>query len=246
MNFISKFINEKVLKEGMKNKENDKLVFNKDKEAKTMDLKEKKTKKENKFVTSNYARELAWYLENDTNLDRSLLKMTENTKENSKSSEKKQIIKIKKESSYKSLKWILFEFITGVVLIFFTMNYVQSQPAEKKFLDSSIQLWINTFQKIVWSFWWVFKTDMNKIYLEKKQKLLDKMINYEKEVLTCLDKQDNEEKQKYLKNIYMKVKFFEQQLASVPLNQFIQYYEQYSSYVYSLGQVINKECNKNN
>ena len=72
------------------------------------------------------------------------------------------------------------------------------------------------------------------------------MINYEKEVLTCLDKQDNEEKQKYLKNIYMKVKFFEQQLASVPLNQFIQQYDQYNLYVYSLGEAINKECNKNN
>ena len=245
MNFISKFINEKVLK--ITNKESTEVTLNdSNKGNKTNVLlnQEKQIDIAEKKDISDYAKELAGYLQNNVDLDRSLLKMT-NDKTNKTNETKKTVIKIKKDNSSKSLKWIFIEFIIWVVLIFFTMSYVQSQPAEKKFLNSSVQLWVNTFQKIVIHFGWVFTKDVDKIYLQKKEKLLDQLVNDEKKVLICLNKETNSEKQKNLQKLYMKIKLFEQQLSNpnyTPLNQFIQQYDQYNLYVYSLNEAVNKEC----
>ena len=280
MNFISKFIEEKILVDTEKktSKTLDKRIKNEKDVVFLKKIKEVTNKNDEEFNKSieslsvvkkdtqqvlnkkipteriskkiknnipNYAKELAGYLQNDTNLDLSLLKMTNNLIQEK---ENKTVIKIKKEASYKSLKWILAQFIIWLALIFFTMNYVQSQPAEKKFLESSVQLWINTFQKLIGHFGWVFTKDVDKIYLQKKENLLNQLIGDEKKVLDCLSKEKDESKQRYLNKLYMKIKLFEQQLSNpeyTPLNQFIKNYDQYNLYVYSLNEAVNKECKAN-
>jgi hypothetical protein len=65
--------------------------------------------------------------------------------------EKKSKIDFKQEE-HKSLRGIFIQFVIGLFLIGFTLSYVQTQPAEKKFLQSSVDLWTNTFQKIIGKF----------------------------------------------------------------------------------------------
>ena len=204
-----------------------------------------------KSLSNRITKELAWYLWNDTSLDLSLKQMNELEKDlNQKEEAFTKLSKIKKkkkekidfkQGSYKSLKLIFFHFIIGVLLIAFTLSYVQNQPAEKKFLLSSLVLWNNTFQQIVWKFGGVFTQNVDKNYIEKRWKLVLQLIEMESKIQMCLDVVSDEKERQELQKLLMKIQSFRQELASpqyISLKNFIKNYDQYNLYVYSLRKAL--------
>lgn len=210
---------------------------------------------ETELKNERIVKELASYLWNNTDLDLSLKNMN-NLEENAKNvwiekndwNEKtgNSVINFKKQTI--NFKWILFEFIAWILLMFVTISYVQTQPAEKKFLQSSISLWVNTFQKIVWSLWWVFSKNVDKNYIEKRWTLLSILIKDEKIVQDCLDKNINQEKRDNLQKVLLKIQWFKKELSNteyITLDNFIQKYDQYNLYVYSLHKAVKEACGMN-
>ncbi len=210
---------------------------------------------ETELKNERIVKELASYLWNNTDLDLSLKNMN-NLEENAKNvwiekndwNEKtgNSVINFKKQTI--NFKWILFEFIAWILLMFVTISYVQTQPAEKKFLQSSISLWVNTFQKIVWSLWWVFSKNVDKNYIEKRWTLLSILIKDEKIVQDCLDKNINQEKRDNLQKVLLKIQWFKKELSNteyITLDNFIQKYDQYNLYVYSLHKAVKETCGMN-
>jgi len=211
-----------------------------------------------KFLNDRITKELAGYLWNDTSLDRSLKQMNEIEKDlyqkeeaftklsNIKKTKKTEIDF--KDETYKNLKIIFFQFIIWIILIVFTLNYVQYHTAEKKFLQSSVDLWTNTFRQIVWKIGGAFKENVDKTYIEKRGNLVSQLVDMEKKVQICLDNTTDANKRKELQKLLLKIQTFRKELASVDyisLDNFIKNYDQYNLYVYSLKKTVDDlNCKK--
>jgi hypothetical protein len=70
----------------------------------------------------------------------------------------------------------------------------------------------------------------------------------EKKVQLCLDKTSDDEKRQELQKLLLKIQTFRQELSStqyIPLENFIQNYDQYNLYVYSLQKAVDGlKCEK--
>ena len=241
MDFIKKFLTEKVFKEDKAVSEQDNFV--KKTNIEKIEISSLNNNMNQNLVNDDIVKQLAWYLWNDTNLDRSLLNMNK-TKTNQNL---KWTIKIEKESVFSWWKWVLAQFIIWIILIFVTFSYVKTQPAEQKFLQSSVELWSNTFQNLLSHLWWVFTKSVDQTYIEKRQKLIDTLIWYKKDLEICLDNTKDEEKRKNISKLLQQVITFKNELSNtqlISLDNFIQKYDQYNLYVYSLSSAVKKECSK--
>ena len=276
MNFITNFVKQVLnqsQKESTEKELNEKMVFTKEfkkgkKSVKSQKFiidvdfleaeEEKLAKEEKKLKNDRISKELIGYLWNDTSLDISLKQMNELEKDLNQTkeaftkvshvkNEKKSKIDFKQEE-HKSLKGIFIQFVVGLLLIGFTLSYVQTQPAEKKFLQSSVDLWANTFQKIIGKFGWVFTENVDKNYIEKRGQLVSELIDMEKKVQLCLDQTSDDKKRQELQKLLLKIQAFRQELSStqyIPLENFIQNYDQYNLYVYSLQKTVDGlKCEK--
>ena len=200
-------------------------------------------------------KEITGYLDNNNNLDKSLLQMDNNKELENINNEmekwvdtnikwikeiKSKKVKFKKNKSSKNLHWIIAEFIIWVILIFIAMAHINSNLAELKFMRSSVQLWSNTFQNIVAKLWWVFSDDVEKNYIQKRTKMVEQLSNLEKEINTWCNIKD-------YKELNYKIESFKNSLLDTnftPLSKFIKNYDQYNLYLYSLQELVKRKCKK--
>jgi len=200
-------------------------------------------------------KEITGYLGNNNNLDKSLLQMDNNKELKNitnqmeewidknvkwvKELEKKEKLKFKKNKTTKNLHWIILEFIIWIILIFISVSHINNNLAEMKFFKSSVQLWSNTFQNIVSNVWWIFSDDVQKTYIKKRMNMIEQLSTLENKVNKWCDIKD-------YKELNYKIKNFKASLINTdftPLDKFIKNYDQYSLYLYSLKELVNKKCN---
>jgi len=218
-----------------------------------------KTNSQIKEIENLTKKEITGYLDNNNNLDKSLLQMDNNkelenitnqmeewidknvkwVKELEKIDNKKVEVKFKKNKSNKNLHWIILEFIIWIILIFISISHINNNLAEFKFIKSSIQLWTNTFQNIVNKVWWIFSDDIQKSYIQKRTTMIEELSNLSNKVNKWCDI-------KNYKELNYKIESFKASLINTnftPLDKFIKNYDQYSLYLYSLQELVNKKCN---
>jgi len=242
MNYIENFINQ-LLKEKKHIEKNDNKVIFCKKDIEVINDSSVNFSVESEpnqpYIKKNIQKELISFLDNNSALDNSLLKMN---KEIKKENNKWEITFVE---NTKSLKWILIQFVVGVLLIWFTYSYVQKNPVEKKFLNSSISLWINTFQNLAWKIWWVFSEKVNDNYIAKRKEMIEKLVSYEIKVKQCLENTNNKNKQKNLSKLLYKIQTFKNFLMdtnNLSLQAFINNYTQYNLYVFSIQKTISDFC----
>lgn len=207
-----------------------------------------------KAIENDIWKEMFGYLNTNSNLDNSLLKMDIEKDLNSwvdlkdKSikdiAKKNADIKIVKNNKKVNLWWIFFEFIIWILLIFYTLSYVKGNEAESKFLFSSVQLWKNTAINLAWKVWFLSK-NVESDYIKKRETEIKKMMDLENKIQNCIHNEKNNDKKKELKNILYKISSFKYELMdtkSISLDTFIKKYDQFTLYWYWLKQTTDKLC----
>lgn len=207
-----------------------------------------------KTIENDIWKEMFGYLNTNSNLDNSLLKMDIEKDLNSwvdfknKSvkdiSNKNTDIKIVKNNKKVNLWWILFEFIIWILLIIYSLSYVKGNEAESKFLFSSVQLWKNTAINLAWKVWFLSK-NVESDYIKKRETEIKKMMDLENKIQNCIHNEKNNDKKKELKNILYKISSFKYELMdtkSISLDDFIKKYDQFSLYWYWLKQTTDNLC----
>ncbi len=226
-----------------KNKQNDLYIWAVDKTDSQITEIENLTKKE-----------IAGYLDNNTNLDQSLLKMDNNKelKDTNNQVEKeidtnikwvkeennKKVVKFKKNKYNKNLNWIITEFIVWITLILVSVYHINNNLAEKKFMQSSVQLRSNTFLGVLNKMWWLFSNDTQKIYVQKRENMIKKLSLLEVKANKWCDIKD-------YKELHYKIEGFKSSLLNtkfIPLSRFVKNYDQYNLYLYSLQKLVKRKC----
>ncbi len=200
-------------------------------------------------------KEITGYLDNNNNLDKSLLQMDNNKELENISNQmkewvdtnvkwvkqiEKKKVKFKKNKGNKNLHWIIIEFIIWIILIFISVSHINNNLAEFKFMKSSVQLWSNTFQNIVGKIWWIFSDDVQKNYIQKRTNMIEQLSTLSKKVNKWCDIKD-------YKELNYKIESFKSSLISTsftPLDKFIKNYDQYNLYLYSLQELVKRKCKK--
>jgi len=227
--------------------ETDKVITKDNHNQKDVDLK-----------NNRIAKELIGYLWNDSNLDASLINMdlqknleqdlSQKEEAFTKVSKKKKKWKIEfKSSKEKGWKLIAFQFFVWVILIAISFYYIKDNTAEKKFFQSSIDLWTNIFQSIASQLWWFIKEDVDKSYIKKRWIMINELITLEKDIQVCIDKTNDDEKLKELRQLLQKVDNYKKQLSDIhviSLEKFIKRYDEYNLRLYSLQESKQKICKK--
>jgi len=125
-------------------------------------------------------------------------------------------------------------------MVIISINHINHNTAEYKFFQSSIQLWTNTIQNLIWNIGWAFSDDMQKEYINKRISMVKQLTELSTTINNCkFQNIDNYQKLSY------KVNSFKQSLLNtnfITLDTFIKNYDQYSLYLYSLKKIVNRTC----
>lgn len=179
-------------------------------------------------------KQLSWYLWNDFNLDKSIKKMSINeitkdldngesaitvvNKKNKKSSSTK--IQINKSKNTKNVLWIFLEFLLWILFIWITVVYLNYNKSEYRFMESSINLWANTFNKLLSNVGWFIWKNAKENYINKKDTFISDLMTFEKRLKSC-NKKENKEK------LINRIEFLKQKLENIDLNEFISQFTNY-------------------
>ena len=192
-------------------------------------------------------KELSWYLWNDFNLDNTMKNMSikemsndlnkeSNNKKTIKKS-KKDIIKIQKQKPYKNLLYIFIEFLIWIILIWISVVNINGNIAETKFMNSSIDLWTNTFNWIATKFKGIIWNNAREGYIKKRQDLVSDLKTYEDKLKSC-----NKKWKDKMKNRLINLKEQLKNTNYITLDKFIKNYEEYHLDVNAMKDSVNDLC----
>lgn len=192
-------------------------------------------------------KELGWYLSNDFKLDNTIRQMGikdidkewDNRKNTVKSVNRpnKTSIKIQWQKPYKNLLWIFIEFLIWVILLVVSIIHINKNLAEYKFMQSSINLWTNTFDRISYNIGGSIWKYAKEGYIKKKNNLISELNDYQ-DILKSCDKKWKDTLEKRLLNL----KEFLTNTNYLTLDKFVDNYEHYKMDVDAIKESVNWLC----